>query len=60
MEHGISDGLIRLSVGLEGIEDILDDLQQALNSISHEVLEKNLEHVDSLVSQNNSKAAILK
>lgn len=31
-EYGISDGLIRLSVGLEGVEDILDDLQQALNS----------------------------
>jgi methionine-gamma-lyase len=50
LEHGISDGLIRLSVGLEGVQDILDDLQQALNSISHEVLEKNIDHVDSLVS----------
>ena len=30
-EHGISDGLIRLSVGLEGIEDILEDLEQAFN-----------------------------
>jgi methionine-gamma-lyase len=40
-EHGISDGLIRLSVGLEGVEDILDDLQQALNSImSESILEK--------------------
>lgn len=28
--HGISDGLIRLSVGLEEVEDILDDLMQAL------------------------------
>jgi methionine-gamma-lyase len=36
MEHGISDGLIRLSVGLEGVEDILDDLQQALNSMASE------------------------
>jgi methionine-gamma-lyase len=28
--HGISDGLVRLSVGLEGVEDILADLEQAL------------------------------
>ena len=28
--HGISDGLIRLSIGLEGIEDILADLRSAL------------------------------
>ncbi len=28
--HGISDGLIRLSVGLEDIDDILDDLEGAL------------------------------
>lgn len=30
--HGISEGLIRLSVGLEDIEDIINDLNQALNS----------------------------
>ncbi len=29
-EHDISDGLIRLSVGLEEVEDILADLEQAL------------------------------
>ncbi|NVK12992.1 MAG: methionine gamma-lyase [Rhodobacteraceae bacterium] len=29
-EHGISDGLIRLSVGLEDVADILADLEQAL------------------------------
>jgi len=29
---GISDNLIRLSVGLEGIDDLIDDLAQALNS----------------------------
>ncbi|KAE9629772.1 methionine gamma-lyase [Parasedimentitalea maritima] len=28
--HGISEGLVRLSVGLEGIDDILADLRQAL------------------------------
>lgn len=28
--HGISDGLVRLSVGLEDAEDILGDLEQAL------------------------------
>lgn len=31
-EHGISDGLIRLSVGLEDAEDLLADLNQALAS----------------------------
>lgn len=31
-EHGISDGLVRLSVGLEDIEDILADLEAALAS----------------------------
>jgi len=30
---GISDTLIRLSVGIEDIEDILNDLTQALNKI---------------------------
>ncbi len=30
-ELGISDGLVRLSVGLEGIDDLLADLQQALD-----------------------------
>jgi cystathionine beta-lyase/cystathionine gamma-synthase len=29
--HGISDGLIRLSVGLEDYEDLRDDLEQALD-----------------------------
>lgn len=29
-EAGISDGLIRLSVGIENIEDLLDDLAHAL------------------------------
>ena len=29
-EHGISEGLVRLSVGLEGVDDILADLRQAL------------------------------
>jgi cystathionine beta-lyase/cystathionine gamma-synthase len=27
---GISDGLIRLSVGLEDVRDLIDDLQQAI------------------------------
>jgi cystathionine beta-lyase/cystathionine gamma-synthase len=28
-KHGITDGLIRLSVGLEAFEDLRDDLQSA-------------------------------
>lgn len=30
---GISEGLIRLSVGIEDVEDILSDLEQAINSL---------------------------
>jgi cystathionine gamma-lyase len=30
--HGITDGLVRLSVGLEAFEDLRDDLEQALNA----------------------------
>lgn len=33
LAHGIGDGLLRLSVGLENVEDILDDLDHALNAI---------------------------
>lgn len=29
-KHGISDGLVRLSIGLEDIEDLIADLEQAL------------------------------
>jgi cystathionine beta-lyase/cystathionine gamma-synthase len=32
-EMGISDGLIRLSVGLEAANDIIADLEQALAKI---------------------------
>lgn len=28
--HGISDGLIRLSIGLEDVDDLIADLEQAL------------------------------
>jgi cystathionine beta-lyase/cystathionine gamma-synthase len=28
---GISDGLIRLSVGLEDVDDLLEDLERALS-----------------------------
>ena len=30
---GITDGLVRISVGIEDVEDILDDLNQALSAI---------------------------
>ena len=32
-EAGISDGLVRLAVGLENVKDIIDDLKNALDSI---------------------------
>lgn len=31
-EHGIAEGLVRLSVGLEGVQDIIDDLEAALGA----------------------------
>ncbi len=37
--HGISDGLIRLSVGLEDVDDILMDLDQALIGASRHAAE---------------------
>ena len=30
---GITDGIVRISVGIEDVDDILDDLDQALNAI---------------------------
>jgi cystathionine beta-lyase/cystathionine gamma-synthase len=33
---GITDGLIRMSVGLEACEDIVEDLEQALEAVSRE------------------------
>ncbi|OEY71813.1 trans-sulfuration enzyme family protein [Salegentibacter salarius] len=33
LEVGIKPGLIRVSVGLEHVDDVIDDLKQALNSI---------------------------
>jgi methionine-gamma-lyase len=33
LEAGITDGLVRLSVGLEDVEDIIADLDKALNNI---------------------------
>jgi methionine-gamma-lyase len=35
-ESGISDGLIRLSAGIEPVEAVLEDLLQALDGISGE------------------------
>ena len=32
---GIKDGLVRLSVGIEAYEDLIDDLDQALISVNH-------------------------
>jgi len=32
-ELGIEDGLVRLSVGIESVEDLLEDLNQALSSV---------------------------
>lgn len=34
LELGITDGLIRISVGIEDIDDLLDDLKQALEPLA--------------------------
>jgi cystathionine beta-lyase/cystathionine gamma-synthase len=31
---GIADGLIRLSIGLEDVRDLIDDLDQALTEVA--------------------------
>ena len=31
---GVTDGLIRFSVGLEGTDDLLEDIIQALNTVA--------------------------
>lgn len=36
LEAGITDGLVRLSVGCEGREDLLADLQQGLDRLQSE------------------------
>ncbi len=41
---GISDGLIRLSVGLEAAEDLIADLRQALDSVFGAKAERSAEH----------------
>jgi methionine-gamma-lyase len=30
LQFGITDGLVRLSVGIEDVDDIINDLEQAL------------------------------
>lgn len=37
-KHGITDGLLRLSVGLENADDLIDDLVQAIKAPKHEAL----------------------
>ena len=34
LAQGVTDGTLRLSVGIEGVEDIVADLEQALSSLS--------------------------
>jgi len=34
LKAGITDGLVRLSIGIEDVEDLIDDLSQAINKIS--------------------------
>jgi O-acetylhomoserine/O-acetylserine sulfhydrylase-like pyridoxal-dependent enzyme len=31
--HGVTPGMIRISVGVEGVEDLIKDFEQALDAI---------------------------
>jgi len=33
VQHGVTPGMIRISVGVEGIEDLIEDYRQALKKI---------------------------
>jgi cystathionine beta-lyase/cystathionine gamma-synthase len=33
IKNGLTDSLIRLSIGVEDIDDLIDDLDQAINSL---------------------------
>jgi cystathionine beta-lyase len=33
LKAGVEDGLLRLSVGVEDVEDLIEDLQQALDKV---------------------------
>lgn len=46
--HGISEGLIRLSAGLEDERDLLDDVRQALDQIEHTTVSPEVQACDAL------------
>ena len=53
---GVSDSLIRLSVGLEDAEDLIDDIENALRKVSQPTLKlapplKLRQHADGLTGQ---------
>ena len=33
IKNGLTDSLIRLSVGIEDIEDLIEDMEQAINGV---------------------------
>src|SRR4029079_17568930 len=45
LQYGITDGLIRMSVGIENIDDILNDLDQALNNKTHNKTKVKANHI---------------
>ncbi|MCS7052615.1 MAG: PLP-dependent aspartate aminotransferase family protein, partial [Ignavibacterium sp.] len=34
---GITDGLVRISVGIENVDDLIADLEQALNKVKEQI-----------------------
>ena len=41
VEAGVSPGMIRLSVGIENVEDIIADIEQALKKTHKKIISKN-------------------
>lgn len=49
LKQGLSDGLIRLSIGIEDVEDLKDDIQQALQQAT-----SSLEESDEIIAYNQA------
>jgi methionine-gamma-lyase len=46
LEAGITDDLVRLSVGIENVEDIIADLDQALEKVKISTIELDESHLE--------------
>jgi len=56
--HGITDGLLRLSVGLEDADDLIEDLAQALESYKAQELQSHQPRVQPVGLKGNVKRGV--